>query len=54
MLINVKIPTIDGILTLMSRKNSILCLNEPEEKVNLLKFLYLLAFEISCSAELSI
>ena len=28
-LINVKMPTIVGILTLMSRKNSILCLSEP-------------------------
>ena len=31
MLINVKMPTIVGILTFMSRKNSILCLSEPEK-----------------------
>ena len=29
LLINVKMPTIVGILTFMSRKNSILCLSEP-------------------------
>ena len=30
LLINVKMPTIVGILTFMSRKNSILSLSEPE------------------------
>ena len=29
--INVKMPTIVGILTFMNRKNSILCLPEPEK-----------------------
>ena len=31
LLINVKMPTVVGILTFMSRKNSILCLSEPEK-----------------------
>ena len=31
MLISVKMPTIVGILTFMSMKNSILCLSEPEK-----------------------
>ena len=31
LLINVKMPTIVGILTFMSRKNSILCLSESEK-----------------------
>ena len=31
LLINVKMPTIVGILTFMSRKNSILSLSEPEK-----------------------
>ena len=31
LLINVKMPTIVGILTFMSRKNSILVLSEPEK-----------------------
>ena len=30
LLINVKMPTIVGVLTFMSRKNSILSLSEPE------------------------
>ena len=33
LLINVKMPTIVGILTFISRKNSILVLPEPEKKV---------------------
>ena len=39
----------------MSRKNSILGLFEPEKKLNIdvLIFLYLWAFKISCSADLS-
>ena len=53
MLINVKMPTIVGILTLMSRKKSILGLSEPEKKMNFTTFLYLCAFKISCSAEFS-
>ena len=31
MLINIKMPTVVGILTFMSGKNSILCLSEPEK-----------------------
>ena len=55
LLINVKMPTIVGILTFMSRKNSILGLSESEKKteLNFLIFLYLWAFKISCSVELS-
>ena len=41
LLINVKMPTIVGILTLMSGKNSILGLSEPKKKRNFLIFLYL-------------
>ena len=41
LLINVKMPTIFGILTVMSRKNSIISLSEPEKKLNFLLFLYL-------------
>ena len=37
----------------MSRKNTILGLCEPEKKLNFVVFLYLLAFKISCLAELS-
>ena len=40
-LIHVKMPTIVGILTCMSGKNSILGLTEPEKKPNFLIFLYL-------------
>ena len=39
--VNVKIPTVVGILTFMIRKNSILDLYEPEKKLNFLIFLYL-------------
>ena len=53
LLINVKMPTIVGILTWRSRKNSILGLPEPENAEFLDIFLYLWAFEISYSAELS-
>ena len=42
-----------GILTFMSGKNSILGLPEPKKKLNFLIFIYLLAFKISCSNELS-
>ena len=41
LLINVKMPTIVGILTFRSRKNSILSLSESEKKLNFLIFLYL-------------
>ena len=51
--INVKMPSVVGILTFMSRKNSITGLSELVKKVNFLIFLYLCAFKISCSAELS-
>ena len=54
LLINVKMPTIVGILTFMSRKNSIFGLYESEKKLNFLIFLYLWAFKISCSTELGI
>ena len=36
LIINVKMPTIVGILTLMSRKNGILGVSEPEKIVNFL------------------
>ena len=52
LLINVRMPTIVGILTFMSRKNSIICLFEPE-MLNFLTFSYLGALKFSCSAELS-
>ena len=52
-LINVKMPTVVGILTFMSRKNSVLGLSEPEKNLNFLIFSYLRTFKISCSAELS-
>ena len=52
LLINVKMPTIVGILTFMSPKNSILGLSEPK-KAKFLDILYLCAFKISCSIELS-
>ena len=52
LLINVKMPTIVGILTFMSRKNSILGLSEPKNVYSLI-LLYLWAFGISCSADLS-
>ena len=41
LLINVKMPTIVGILTFMSWKNSIIVLPKPEKKFNFLIFLYL-------------
>ena len=44
--------TIVGILTFMSRKNSLLGSSEPNN-ATFLNILYLLAFIISCSAELS-
>ena len=53
LLINVRMPTIVGILTFISRKTCIVGLSEPEKKLNFLIFLYLRTFSISCSAELS-
>ena len=54
LLINVKMPTIVGILAFKSgRKNSILGLSEPKKKPNFLIFLYLCAFKISRLIELS-
>ena len=41
LLIIVKMPTVVGNLTFMSRKNSILGLSEPEKKLNLLMYLNL-------------
>ena len=55
-LINVKMPTIVGILKFMSGKNSILGLSEPK-KAEFLDFLklynYLRAFKILCPTEFS-
>ena len=53
LLINVKMPTVVGILTFMSGKNSILGLSELKKKPNFSIFLYLCAFKISCLIELS-
>ena len=52
MLINVKMPTIVGILTFVCRKNSFLNSSEPK-KAEFLDIFILRAFEFSCSAELS-
>ena len=52
LLINVEMPIIVGILTFMSRKNSILGLSEAET-VAFLDILYLYAFKILCSAALT-
>ena len=38
LLINVKMPTVVGILTFMSRKNTIIGSYEPEKKLNFLIF----------------
>ena len=45
--INVKMTTDIGILTFISRQNSLLGLSEPAHNT-FLKFLYLLAFKSSC------
>ena len=51
LLINVKMPTIVGILTFISRKSSILGLYESKN-ADFLDILFLcLAFKVSCSAE---
>ena len=41
LLINVKMPTIVGILTFMNRKNNILGLSEPEKNAEFHDFSYL-------------
>ena len=41
LLINVKMPAVVGILTFMSRENSILGLSEPEKKLYYLIYSYL-------------
>ena len=41
---NVKMPTVVGILTFMSRKNCILSLSEPEKKAEFLDILTLMRF----------
>ena len=51
LLINVKMPTIIGILTFMSGKNSFLGLSEPKKVRIFLIILYLQAFKISHSTE---
>ena len=51
-LINVKMPTVVGIFNILGGKNNILGLSEPK-KQNFLIFLYVWAFKISYSAELS-
>ena len=43
LLINVKMPTTVGILTFMNRKNTILGLSEPEEKVECLDIYILMS-----------
>ena len=43
LLINVKIPSIVGILTIMSRKNSILGLSESEKKAEFLDLFILMS-----------
>ena len=55
LLINVKMPTIVGILTFMSRENSILGLSEPKkaELLDIFIFMKIYLFKISCSTELN-
>ena len=43
LLINVKMPTVVGILTFLSRKNSTLGLSEPEKKLNSMIFFILMS-----------
>ena len=50
--IDVKMLTIVAILAFMSRKNSIRGLSNPK-KTEFLDILYLRAFKISCTAEMS-
>ena len=49
---HIKMPKVVGILTFTNMKNSIICLYNPE-KAEFHDILYLWAFKISCSAELS-
>ena len=51
-LINVKMPTIVGILTFMSGKNSILGVSEPK-KGQISRYFYTYVHLVSCSTELS-
>ena len=50
LLINVKIPTMVGILTFVSGKRTILGLSEPT-KAKFLDILYIFVFKISCSTQ---
>ena len=43
LLINVKMPTVVGILTFIRRKNGIIGLSEPEEQLNFLIFFILMS-----------
>ena len=52
LLINVKMPTIVGILTFMSGKNSLLSLSEPKKPTALIFFIPM-SIKILCSAKLS-
>ena len=52
LIINVKMPTIVGTFTFMSRKNRFLGLSEPEN-AELLEMFILMTYKILCSAELS-
>ena len=45
LLINVKMPTIVGILTFVNRKNNILGLSESEKKLNFLIFFILMSIQ---------
>ena len=54
LLINVKMPSIVGILRFVSRKNSILGLCEPEKKAEFLDIFFTYKYlKILCSYELS-
>ena len=53
LLINVKMPTIVGILTFMNRKNSIISLSEPKKNDEFPGIFILMSILMSCSAELS-
>ena len=54
LLINVKMPTIVGILTFLSGKNSILGLSGPKKKAEFLDISKIMSILNSCSTELSI
>ena len=53
LLINVKMPTTVGILTVISRNKRILCLSEPENTEFLDIFILMSILKFSCSTELS-